>query len=197
MGRGFIGAAIVATLVVTAAAVGAGADVRLHRLHVPPPPSVDASESAPPPAPSKPAPPPPPGTPSPPVAPPPPGSVPPPPASPPPPAPPPPPPATVGCTATGGGPTADATGTLSDFQIDLAPTAVAAAATLRFRGVNTPGSTTHNLSLRDSGNTRLCGTPNLGAGAAETFIVTNLPPGRYELYCTIHPNSMHEALAVN
>jgi plastocyanin len=68
---------------------------------------------------------------------------------------------------------------------------------LRFRGVNTPGSTTHNLSLRDSGNTRLCGTPNLTAGAAETFIVTNLPPGSYELYCTIHPNSMHEALTVS
>lgn len=44
---------------------------------------------------------------------------------------------------------------------------------------------------------KLCGTPNLTAGAAETFIVTNLPPGSYELYCTIHPNSMHEALAVN
>ena len=124
--------------------------------------------------------------------------MPPPPAGlPPPPAPPPPPPASVGCTATGGGTAADATGTLSDFQINLAPTAVAAAATLRFRGVNTPGSTTHNLSLRDSGNAKLCGTPNLTAGAAETFIVTNLPPGSYELYCTIHPNSMHEALAVN
>jgi plastocyanin len=194
MGRGLLGAAIVATLVATAVAVGAGTDVRLHRLHVPPPPSVDASESAPPPAPSKPAPPAPPGTVAPPAAPSPPGSVPPPPAGPPPP---PPPPAGVGCTASGGGTPADATGTLSDFQIDLAPTAVAAAATLRFRGVNTPGSSTHNLSLRDSGNTRLCGTPNLTAGTAETFIVTNLPPGGYELYCTIHPGSMHEALTVS
>src|SRR4051812_6380122 len=196
MGRGLLGAAIVATLVATTVAVGAGTDVRLHRLHVPPPPSVDASESAPPPAPSKPAPPAPPGTVAPPAAPSPPGSVPPPPAGPPPP-PPPPPPAGVGCTAGGGGTPGNEPGTHSDFQVPLAPTAVAAAATLRFRGVNTPGSSTHNLSLRDSGNTRLSGTPNPTAGTAETFIVTNLPPGGYELYCTIHPGSMHEALTVS
>jgi plastocyanin len=102
----------------------------------------------------------------------------------------------VSCTGTGGGTTADATGTLSNYQIGLAPTAVAAAAMLRFRGVNTPGSTTHNLSLRDSGNTWLCGTPNLPAGSSETFIVTNLPAGSYELYCTLHPSSMHAALTV-
>jgi hypothetical protein len=120
--------------------------------------------------------------------------LPPPPASPPPP--PPPPPAGLGCSAAGGGPTADATGTLSDFQIALAPASVAAAATLRFRGVNTPGSTIPNLSLRDSANTLLCGTPNLTAGSAETFVVTNLPPGGYELYCTIHPGFMHVALTV-
>jgi plastocyanin len=186
MGRSAICGAIVATLAATAIAVGAGADARLHRLHVPPPPSRDASASEPSPAPGKPAPPGTPAAPSPPLA------LPPPPASPPPP----PPPAGFGCTAAGGGPTADATGTLSDFQIALAPTSVAAAATLRFRGVNTPGSTIHNLSLRDSANTFLCGTPNLTAGSAETFVVTNLPPGGYELYCTIHPGFMHVALTV-
>jgi hypothetical protein len=197
MGRVAIGGAIVATLVAAAVAVGAGADIRLHRLHVPPPPSVDAGESAQPPAPG-PSPPsgslPPPGAPAPP-APPPPGSPPPPPGNPPPP-PPPPPPASVGCTASGGGPTGDVTGTLSDFTINLAPTSVAAAAMLRFRGVNTPGSTTHNLSLRATGGVKLCGTPNLAGGSADTFIVTNLAPGSYEIYCTIH-GQMNEPLTVS
>jgi plastocyanin len=90
----------------------------------------------------------------------------------------------------------NATGTLSDFQIDLVPASVVAAATLRFRGVNTLGSNTHNLSLRDSGNVKLCGTPDLPAGTADTFIVTNLPPGSYEIYCTIHAQ-MHEPLTVS
>ncbi len=68
--------------------------------------------------------------------------------------------------------------------------------TLRFRGVN-QGSETHNLSLRGANNVKLCGTPDLSGGQAETFIVTNLPPGTYTLYCTIHAGSMHQTLTVS
>jgi plastocyanin len=102
----------------------------------------------------------------------------------------------IGCTASGGGTTADATGTLIDEAITGLPATLAVAATLRFRGVN-QGAETHNLSLRDSGNTKLCGTPNLSGGQAETFVVTNLPPGTYQLYCTIHPASMRQTLTVS
>ena len=88
------------------------------------------------------------------------------------------------------------TGTLSDFQINLAPTTVAALPALRFRGVNTMGSTLHNLSLR-SGTTQLCATPDLAASTAETFTVTNLPPGSYTIYCSRHPAQMNEPLTVS
>jgi plastocyanin len=185
MGRGAICLAIAATLVATAVAVGAGADVRLHRLHVPPPPTVDVSDVTQPPAPGAPAPPatPPPAVTAPPATPPPPG---------------PPPPAGIGCTGTGGGTPVDATGSLSNFAIALSPTTVASAATLRFRAVNQAAGTTHNLWLRaTTTGTDLCGTPNLAGGAADTFAVTNLPPGSYVLYCRIHPVSMQAALTVS
>jgi plastocyanin len=74
---------------------------------------------------------------------------------------------------------------------------VAAAATLRFRGVSQPGSTTHNLSLRTTTGMKLCGTPNLAGGTADTFAVTGLAPGSYVIYCTIHPVSMQQPLTVN
>ena len=54
------------------------------------------------------------------------------------------------------------------------------------------------LSLRDSHGTLLCGTRNLVGGEAQTFVVTNLPPGTYELYCTIHVAvGMKTAFTVN
>ena len=90
------------------------------------------------------------------------------------------------------------TGTLSDFAINLVPTTVAAMATLRFRGVNTIGSVTHNLSLR-YGATELCGAPGTWAASnmAETFTVTNLQPGSYVIYCSRHPGLMNEPLTVS
>jgi plastocyanin len=177
--------AVAATLAVAAVAIGAGAEGRIHRLHLPPPPAVATGEVADPiesGTPTAPAPPvitqpatPPPVT-----------------------TPPPEPPVnpTLGCTATGGGTTADATATLTDDVLALAPSNVASATTLRFRGVN-QGSDTHNLSLRGSNNVKLCGTPDLTGGQAETFIVTNLPSGTYTLYCTIHAGSMHQVLTVS
>ena len=96
-----------------------------------------------------------------------------------------------------GGSAPAATGLLSNFAIALAPGSVASAPALSFRGVNQASMTTHNLSLRNAGNMRLCGTPDLAGGAEATFIVTNLPPGSYELYCTIHPDSMREPLTVS
>jgi plastocyanin len=190
MSRGAIfSLALAATLVAAAVAVGAGAEVRIHRLHLPPPPAaaegggalpIDSGAPAVPAAPvvtqpaapapvvTNPAPPPvvPPAAPA------------------------------LGCTATGGGATADVTGTLVDEAITLAPATVAAGATLRFRGVN-QGAETHNLSLRDSTNTKLCGTPDLAGGQADTFVVTNLPPGTYQLYCSIHPLAMRQTLTVS
>jgi plastocyanin len=179
----FLSLALVATLAVAAVAVGAGVEGRMHRLHLPPPPVAaagnvsDPIESGTPAAPvvttpetTSPV------TTTPPVV---------PPVAP-----------AIGCTPAGGGTTADATGTLSDYAIALSSATVASGATLRFRGTNA-GADTHNLSLRDSSDTRLCGTPNLRGGQAETFIVTNLPPGTYELYCTIHPLAMHQTLTVS
>jgi plastocyanin len=74
---------------------------------------------------------------------------------------------------------------------------VAAAVTLRFRGVNQSAGTTHNFSLRTTTNTKLCGTPNLAGGASDTFAVTNLPPGSYVIYCTLHPGPMQQPLTVS
>jgi hypothetical protein len=162
--------AVAATLVAGAVAIAAGAEGRIHRLHLPPPPAVAAGAVADPIESGAPTIP----TPAPPVVTPP---VTPPPVTTPPPVVPPVTPA-VGCTATGGGATADATATLTDDVLALAPASVASATSLRFRGVN-QGSDTHNLSLRGSNNVKLCGTPDLTGGQAETFIVTNLPPGTY------------------
>ena len=83
MRRAAICGAIAVALVAAAVAVGAGTDVRIHRLHVPPPPVGDDSGTSVPPAPGKPNPTNPtdpsvPGT-SPPAAPPPAGAQPPPP----------------------------------------------------------------------------------------------------------------------
>jgi plastocyanin len=178
--------ALAATLVAAAVAVGAGAEVRIHRLHLPPAPTAAPGdvtapiESGTPTAPPEPV-----------VT----QPVTPPPVTTPPPVVPPVIPA-IGCTTSGGGTTADSTGTLSDYALAISPAGVASALALRFRGVNA-GADTHNLSLRDSGNHKLCGTPNLTGGQAETFVVTNLPPGTYELYCTIHSGSMHQALTVS
>jgi hypothetical protein len=190
MGRLAISAGIAAALVVTAVAVGAGSDLRLHRLHLPPPPSgSQPPETGSPADPSAP-----PAT-----TPPPPGSQPPPPGSPPPPPPAPPPPSGVGCTATGGGTPVDATGTLVEYTLTLAPTSTfAAAPTLRFRGVNM-GTFAHAIAIKTAGvtGTNLCATSAISPGASDTFAVTNLPPGNYVIYCTIHPASMHQAIAVN
>ena len=190
MERVAISAGIAAVLAVTAVALGAGTDLRLHRLHVPPPPTGEETGTPAPPGPGNPNPTnpsAPPGT-SPPVAPPAPGAPPPPPA----------PSAGLTCT-TDSGTSADVTGTLSDYAIAAVPSAVSVAPTLRFRGVYpTGGADQHNLSLRDSHGTFLCGTRNLVGGEAQTFVVTNLPPGTYELYCTIHVAAgMKTAFTVN
>jgi plastocyanin len=177
MGRLPIFAGIAAALVVTAVAVGAAGDLRIHRLHLPPPPAGD--DGAAPPAAggadaSNPAGP---GTtaPSPPA----------PPVTPPPV--PPAPPAAVACSAGATG--ADVTGTLSDYAIALSASSVAAAPSLSFRGTYPAGGDVHNLTLRDSTGKDLCGTANLGVGAAGSFTVTNLPTGSYELVCTLHAAS--------
>jgi plastocyanin len=182
---GIFSLALGAALAASAVAVGAGAEVRIHRLHLPPPPTVAAGDGAIPVAGEQPV-----------------ATVPPvvtqpepPPVTTPPVAPPPTAPA-FSCTASGGGATADATGTMVDEAITLAPATVASAATLRFRGINN-GVETHNLSLRDASGTKLCGTPNLTNGQAETFVVMGLPPGTYTIYCTIHPVAMRVPLTVS
>jgi hypothetical protein len=191
MGRLAISAGIAAVLVVTAIAVGAVSDVRIHRLHLPPPPVADEPGGSQPPATGAPgAPPAPPVTTSPPAAPPPPGAQPPPPA---------PPPVAPGCTATAGGTPVDATGTLVDYSLSLSPGATfAAAPVLRFHGVNI-GADLHSLAIRAAGvaGTQLCGTPVLSPGASDTFAIANLPPGSYVIYCTVHPTVMHEDITVN
>ena len=77
-------------------------------------------------------------------------------------------------------------GTLSDYAIALSAPSVAAAPTLTFRGTYPAGADIHNLALLGADSTRLCGTNNLNVGQAGTFTVTNLPPGNYQLVCTIH-----------
>ena len=180
MRRAAICGAIAVVLAAAAVAVGAGTDVRIHRLHVPPPPVGDDTGTSVPPASGKPNPTTPtdpsvPGT-SPPAAPPPPGAQP----SPPPPA------STVGCTVAGDAPGANVTGTLSDYAIGLSATSIGSAPTLTFRGTYPAGGDVHNLTLLGANSTKLCGTNDLGVGQAGTFTVTNLPPGSYQLVCTIH-----------
>jgi hypothetical protein len=190
MGRLAISAGIAAALVVTAIAVGAVSDVRIHRLHLPPAPVADEPGGSQPPATGAPgAPPAPPGTTAPPAAPPPPGAQP----------PPAPPPAVSGCTASAGGTPVDATGTLVDYSLSLSPGATfAAAPVLRFQGVNM-GASLHSLAIRPAGlgGTKLCGTPVLSPGASDTFAIVNLPPGGYVIYCTVHPTLMHEDITVS
>ena len=179
MRRAAIAGAILVTLVVAAIALGSSLDSRRHRLHVPPPPSADPSQSAPPLGVADPAPP------APPVL--------PPPA--PPATPPPPPENDPSCTPTGGGTPVDVTGQLSDYALSLSTGSVPAAATLRVRGVN-GGSDTHQIAIRPLGLARLCATPLIGGGLSDTFAIANLAPGTYEIYCTLHSNSMHATLTV-
>jgi uncharacterized cupredoxin-like copper-binding protein len=95
-------------------------------------------------------------------------------------------------------PGGDVTGTLSDYSIALSAPSVNAAPSLRFRGTYPAGADIHNFTLRDSSHATVCGTANLGVGAAGTFTVTNLPPGSYELVCTIHvAYGMRAAFTVN
>lgn len=142
MDRVAISAGIAAVLAVTAVALGAGTDVRIHRLHVPPPPTGEETGTPAPPGPNPTDPSAPPGT-SPPVAPPAPGAPPPPPA----------PPAGLTCT-TDNGTSADVTGTLSDYAIAAVPSAASVASTLRFRGVYPAGGgrSTQPLTARLSRN---------------------------------------------
>ena len=78
------------------------------------------------------------------------------------------------------------TGLLTNFVIGGLPASLPSAPALRFRGVNQTPMTTHNLTLRPVSGAQVCGTGNLAGGAASTFTVTNLAPGTYQLYCTIH-----------
>lgn len=183
MGRRAISAGIAAALVAAAVAVGAAGDVRIHRLHLPPPPVRDEAGSAQPP---------PPGT----TAPTDPASPPAPPAPPGPPPLPPPPPSGVGCT-TGGAATPDATGTLQDYSLSLTATTFSSAAPLTFRGVNA-GLVFHTIAIKTSGATgaNLCGTGTVPIGGSAMFTVTNLPAGSYVIYCTIHPTQMHQDITV-
>jgi len=166
MRRAAIAGAILVTLVVAAIAVGSSLDARRHRLHVPPPPSAGPSQSAPPLVVTDP------------------------------PAPPPPPPVDdPSCTPTGDSTPVDVTGQLSDYALSLSTGSVPAAATLRVRGVN-GGSYTHQIAIRPLGLARLCATPLIGGGLSDTFAIANLAPGTYEIYCTLHSNSMHATLTV-
>ena len=112
-----------------------------------------------------------------------------------PPAPPPPPVDDPSCTPTVGGTPADVTGQLSDYALSLSTGSVPAGATLRVRGVN-GGSDTHQIAIRPLGQMRLCATPIIGGGLSDTFEIANLAPGTYEIYCTLHPNSMHATLTL-
>jgi hypothetical protein len=87
---------------------------------------------------------------------------------------------------TGGGTTGlSATGSLANFTIGGLPPSVAGPV-LRFRGVNQAAATTHNLALRFVNGAVLCSTPNLAPGASDTFTVTNVAPGSYQVVCTLH-----------
>jgi hypothetical protein len=186
MGRLAISAGVAAALVAAAVALGAASDVRIHRLHLPPPPAGDEAGGTAPPAggttdPSPPG-----------IAPPAPPSA--------PPQPPAPPPSSVGCSTAGDIAGADVTGTLSDYSIALSAASIAAAPTLRFRGIYPAGGDLHNLTLRNPDGTVVCGTTNLSVASAGTFTITNLPPGAYQLVCTIHvgaPFGMHVPFTVS
>lgn len=196
MGRGAIIGGLAAALVVAAVALGARTDARLHRLHLPPPPAADAESGAisqpgtpgSPPNTSSPGPPgttpAPPGSPSPA----PPGS---------PPAPPePPPPAGVNCTTSNGGRPVDITGVeIDNLFSSVTPITLAAAPILRVRGVNN-GAVSHTIAIRPQGGATICSTIVISGGSAQTFAVTNLPAGGYEIYCTIHPALMRQNITL-
>ena len=180
MRRAAICGAIAAALVAAAVAVGAGTDVRIHRLHVPPPPVGDDSGTSVPPAAGKPNPTNPtdpsvPGT-SPPAAPPPAGAQPPPPPEAP----------HDRLQRRGQRCGANVTGTLERLR-DCALRGLGRLGAHAHLPRYLPGTgDIHNLALLGSDSTKLCGTNNLAVGQAATFTVTNLPPGNYQLVCTIH-----------
>ena len=109
---------------------------------------------------------------------------------------PPPPPADDGsCTSTGGGTPVDVTGQLSDYALSLAPGTLPASPAIRVRGIN-GGSDAHTIAIRRPGESRLCATPVITGGLGDTFVIRNLQPGTYEIYCTLHPGSMHASLTL-
>ena len=180
----------IAVVLAAAAVAGAGTDVRIHRLHVPPPPVGDDTGTSVPPAPGKanptnPTDPSVPGT-SPPAAPPPAGAQPP----PPPPAP------AIGCTV-GGGATPVATATLDDFVLTLPTTTFSLAPSLTFGG-NNVGAFGHSVAIKTPGaaGTLLCETPVITPATSNTFTVTNLAAGNYVIYCTVHPVQMFKDITV-
>jgi plastocyanin len=174
-----------AALVVATAALGT-ADLRVHRLHVPPPlvesegaPGVNLPGAPPSPAPSAPATRTDPAPPGPPV----------------PPAGPPPPPGAVSCDSNAAGAPIDATGQLIDQALALTPTALSAAATLRIRGVN-QGLEDHTIAIRRPGGAFICGTPIIAPGTELTFAVSHLEAGTYQVYCTIHAATMRQSVII-
>ena len=190
MRRAAICGAIAVALVAAAVAVGAGTDVRIHRLHVPPPPVGDDSGTSVPPAPGKPNPTNPtdpsvPGT-SPPAAPPPAGAQPPPPPEAP----------AIGCTVGGGTPVA--TATLDDFVLTLPTTTFSVAPSLTFGG-NNIGGVGHSVAIKTPGaaGSLLCATPAFAPTLSNAFTITNLPAGNYVIYCTVHPLQMFKDITVN
>jgi plastocyanin len=189
MRRAAIGGAIAVALVAAAVAGGAGTDVRIHRLHLPPPPAGGDNGTSVPPAPGKPNPTDPsapPGT-SPPAAPPPPGAQ---------PSPPPPPPSGTTCTV-GGGATPVATATLDDTFLTLATTAFSVGPSLTFGGHNV-GGFGHSVAIKSPGAAAsLCETPVIAPTASDTFTITNLPAGSYVIYCTVHPTLMFKDITVS
>jgi hypothetical protein len=180
MGRFAISAGIAAALVVTAVAVGAGSDVRIHRLHLPPPPVAAVGDQPPSGGTTDPTGP---GTPSPPAPPAPPGAQ--------------PPPSGVGCS-TGSAATPDAVGTLDDYTLSLSATTFSsAAAQLTFRGTNV-GLDLHSIAIKTPGltGTLLCTAGTVPIGGSSTFTVTGLAAGTYVIYCTIHPDLMFKDITV-
>ena len=93
---------------------------------------------------------------------------------------------------------ANVTGTLSDYAIALSAPSRRSGADAHLPRHLPGGGDIHNLALLGADSTRLCGTNNLNVGQADTFTVTNLPPGNYELVCTIHAAfGMTKAFTVN
>jgi plastocyanin len=101
----------------------------------------------------------------------------------------------MSCTNGSDGGPAALTGQLSDYALGAAPPAIAAAATMRINGFNA-GSDVHTLALRPLGGARLCATPILTTGVTAALTVTNISPGTYQLFCTLHPSSMQANVTV-